>query len=65
MLHELFGKIGMAALAVLLALNLIATFGRGAADKPAPDTKILYCVVPVNPGTNQQMLFRQAGERGS
>jgi hypothetical protein len=64
MLRELFGKIGMSALAVLLALNLLATLGTQASSKPAAETKVLYSVVRVNPTTNQEMLFREAGEKG-
>jgi len=64
MLRELFGKIGMAALAVLLALNLLVTFGARAAGKPVAGTKIPYRVVRVDPSTNQDNLFREAGEGG-
>jgi hypothetical protein len=64
MRRELFGKIGIVALAVLLALNLLATLGTRASGKPAAETKVLYSVVRVNPATNQEMLFREAGEKG-
>jgi len=64
MRRELFGRIGMTALALLLALNLLETFGTRAASKPAADSKILYSVVRVSPATNQDDLFREAGEKG-
>ena len=64
MLRDLFAKIGMAALAVLLALNLLATFGTRAAGKPAADAKIQYSVFRVSPATDQDMLFREAREKG-
>jgi hypothetical protein len=58
-----FGKIAMAVLAVLLAFNLLASFGLRAAGKPEADTKIVYSVVRVDPSTNEDNLFRQAGEK--
>jgi hypothetical protein len=64
MSRELFGKIGKAVLVVLLALNLLAAFGTRTAGKAAADTKILYSVVRVGPTTNQEILFREAGEKG-
>jgi hypothetical protein len=64
MWRGLFGKIAMAVLAVLLALNLLATFGARTAGKPAADTKIVYGVVRVDPSTNEDNLFREAGEKG-
>jgi hypothetical protein len=64
MRRELFGKIGMAALALLLALNLLATFSTRAAGKAPADSKMLYSVVRVDPATNQDNLFREAGDKG-
>lgn len=58
----LFGKIGMTVLAALLALNLLAILGTRAAGKPAPDTKIHYRVVRVDPSTNEDSIFHEAGE---
>jgi hypothetical protein len=64
MLREVFGKIGIVTLAVLLALNLLMTLGVRAAGKPGADIKIPYRVVRVDPSTNQDNLFREAGENG-
>jgi hypothetical protein len=56
-------KIGMAALAVLLALNLLATLGTRAAGKPTAETKTSTAWSGFNTTTNQEMLFREAGEK--
>jgi len=51
---------------VLLALNLIATLKVRAAGRARPESRpaIEYQVVRVDPSTNEDLLFQQAGEKG-
>ena len=66
MKRKLAMKIGLTFLVVLLALNLIATLKVRAAGRARPEAApaIDYHVVRVDPSTNQELLFRQAGEQG-
>lgn len=59
-------RITAAVIVLLLALNLIATLKVRAAGRARPESgqAIEYHVVRVDPSTNQELLFQQAGEKG-
>jgi len=47
-----------------LALNLLSTFVTRAGGKPDTDARIRYRVVRVDPSTNEDNVFHEAGEGG-
>jgi hypothetical protein len=59
-------KGAVAALTLLLVLNLVALFGGRVAAQPHPaETKpINYKVVRIDSSTNEDLLFQHAGEEG-
>lgn len=66
MKRDLFVKLGMTVIAVLLMLNLLASARAWTAARPRVDVPrpIQYKLVRVDPSTNQEMLFQSAGEQG-
>jgi hypothetical protein len=58
-------KLGILVVAVLLLINLVVSVrGRAAAQQSEGSTAIQYRLVRVDPSTNQELLFRDAGQKG-
>lgn len=66
MRHKLIMNAGLTLLVALLALNLMITVKARAAGGARPENSrtVQYHVVRVDPSTNQDLLFQQAGEKG-
>ena len=58
-------KLGILVIGVLLLINLVVSVrGRAAAQQSEAPTAIQYRLVRVDPSTNQELLFRDAGQKG-
>lgn len=66
MKHKLIMNVGLTLLVALLALNLMITIKARAAGGARSENSptVQYHVVRVDPSTNQDLLFQQAGEKG-
>src|SRR5712692_404972 len=67
MKQDLFVRVGMALITLLLILNLTAALGgRAVAQSRSGDSApIRYKVVRIDAATNQDLLFQKAGEEGA
>lgn len=66
MRHQLFIKLGIVALGILLVLNLVASVRTRAAAPPPPEPgkRVQYKLVRVDSSTNEDLLFEDAGRKG-
>ena len=64
MKRDVVTQVGMVVITLLLVLNLFAGLSIHATAKAADETRIRYRVVRVDPATNQDSLFKEAGDGG-